>query len=235
MSYIKTIEYQAIKKMLDILVNFVRKGDGSDRDHEVLFSQFIRDFKGFCKHVDKEQLPHEFMFYCDLFSAAFGLVTKKLAADKEMYEDLLFNDQLKFMELVLMANEEKNQGKKYVSYIEFESLLRVEGSSSRGGPTPGAAAKSSRSTAASKEESKKTLPILKEPTKPDAKAKNVKKVIVQTPEEIKRKVNMPDILCLCAAPYSLSKEIVARLRANYNLIESEQLDVSQYKKKAGKQ
>lgn len=57
---------------------------------------------------------HPETFYIDLFSSAFTLVAKKSLKDKEMYQEMLFSNTNKFLELVLKANEEKNQGKRYV-------------------------------------------------------------------------------------------------------------------------
>ena len=41
--------------------------------------------------------------------------------DKEMYQDLIFSDTVKFLVLVLNTNEEKNQGSRYVGQIDLES------------------------------------------------------------------------------------------------------------------
>ncbi len=38
-----------------------------------------------------------------------------------MYQDLLFNDTVKFIAHALKANEEKNKGKRYVGTIELGS------------------------------------------------------------------------------------------------------------------
>ena len=43
-----------------------------------------------------------------------------------MYQDLLYNDQIKFYALVLKIIEEKNSGKKYVGQIEFDSQLFMD-------------------------------------------------------------------------------------------------------------
>lgn len=57
---------------------------------------------------------HPERFYIDLFSTAFTMIAKKSSKDKEMYQDLLYSDTVKFMVLVLKTNEEKNSGNRYV-------------------------------------------------------------------------------------------------------------------------
>ena len=42
------------------------------------------------------------------------MIAKKSNKDKEMYQDLLYSDTVKFMVLVLKTNEEKNSGNRYV-------------------------------------------------------------------------------------------------------------------------
>ena len=49
------------------------------------------------------------------------MLTRSKAADKKRYIDLLFNEQGKFIALVLLTNEEKNKSKKYVGEIDLES------------------------------------------------------------------------------------------------------------------
>ena len=49
------------------------------------------------------------------------MIAKKSNKDKEMYQDLLYSDTVKFMVLVLKTNEEKNSGKRYVGQIDLES------------------------------------------------------------------------------------------------------------------
>ena len=77
--------------------------------------------KTFSKTIDTETGSHPEIFYTDLFSTAFTMVAKKSTKDKEMYQDLLFSDSVKFIVLVLTTNEEKNMGKRYIGQIELES------------------------------------------------------------------------------------------------------------------
>jgi len=49
------------------------------------------------------------------------MVAKKSKKDMEMYQELLYNDTVKFIVLVLKTNEEKNSGKRYVGQIDLES------------------------------------------------------------------------------------------------------------------
>lgn len=49
------------------------------------------------------------------------MVAKKSKKDMEMYQELLYNDTVKFIVLVLKNNEEKNSGKRYVGQIDLES------------------------------------------------------------------------------------------------------------------
>ena len=49
------------------------------------------------------------------------MIAKKSNKDKEMYQDLLYSDTVKFMVLVLKTNEEKNAEKRYVGQIDLES------------------------------------------------------------------------------------------------------------------
>ena len=81
----------------------------------------MREFKAFSRNIDESLDSHPEIFYIDLFSTAFTMIAKKSNKDKEMYQDLLYSDTVKFMVLVLKTNEEKNAGKHYVGQIDLES------------------------------------------------------------------------------------------------------------------
>lgn len=81
----------------------------------------MKDFKAFSRSIDESLDSHPETFYIDLFSTAFTMIAKKSNKDKEMYQDLLYSDTVKFMVLVLKTNEEKNTGKRYVGQIDLES------------------------------------------------------------------------------------------------------------------
>ena len=77
----------------------------------------------FSRNIDAAFDSHPETFYFDLFSNAYTMLAKKNAKDKEMYQNMLFSDTVKFMALVLNSNEEKNAGKRYVGQIELESQI----------------------------------------------------------------------------------------------------------------
>jgi len=81
----------------------------------------VKGFKSFSRNIDESLDSHPETFYIDLFSTAFTMIAKKSNKDKEMYQDLLYSDTVKFMVLVLKTNEEKNSGKRYVGQIDLES------------------------------------------------------------------------------------------------------------------
>ena len=81
----------------------------------------MKEYKVFSRNIDSSLSDHPETFYIDLFSTAFSMLAKRSAKDSEMLEDTLFNDTVKFMTLLLKANEEKNAGKRYVGQIDFES------------------------------------------------------------------------------------------------------------------
>lgn len=120
---IMSIEYQALKMICETLKNSLQDDNIFERDYERFIQGFIKELRGASQGIDHGTLAHEFAFYCDLFSAAFSLVTKRQAKERQMYQDLLFNDQIKFLDQVLAQNEEKNNGRKYVGKIQFESVL----------------------------------------------------------------------------------------------------------------
>lgn len=84
-------------------------------------TNFAKAFKNIKKSLNLVEMPHPEAFFFDLFSSAYAMVAKKPAKDRQLYEDLLFNDIVKFMALVLKTNEEKHAEKKYVAQIDFES------------------------------------------------------------------------------------------------------------------
>ena len=97
-----------------------------ERSQDAVFTRFVKEFKSFSKNIVTEMDSHPEIFYTDLFSTAFSMVAKKSAKDKEMYQDMLFSDTVKFLVLVLKTNEEKNSGKRYVGQIDLESQLFVD-------------------------------------------------------------------------------------------------------------
>ena len=92
MCQVKSFEYMTLKTLCEVLTNAISNDSVRERDIENKFSQFIRKLKSFAKGIILDKLPHPFEFYCDLFSTAFSLITKKNVKDKEMYRDLVFND-----------------------------------------------------------------------------------------------------------------------------------------------
>ena len=94
-----------------------------ERAQDSLFTQFVKEFKVFSRNIDPAFDSHPETFYFDLFSNAYTMLAKKNAKDKEMYQNMLFSDTVKFMALVLNSNEEKNNGKRYVGQIELESQI----------------------------------------------------------------------------------------------------------------
>ena len=82
-----------------------------ERMQDSLFTRFVKDFKSFSYGLSAEKET----FYIDLFSTAYSMLAKKSAKDKEMYQDMLFDDVVKFLVLVLQMNEEKHAGKRFVA------------------------------------------------------------------------------------------------------------------------
>ena len=85
MCNIKSIEYLALRQICDVLSEALKKGDLNERASDQFIQSYIRELRTLARGLDLETLPHEFSFYCDLFSAAFGLLTKRNAKDREMY------------------------------------------------------------------------------------------------------------------------------------------------------
>ena len=123
MCKLKSVEYQALRLIVDLLQGAVDAGN-LDRSQDSIFTQFVKEFKTFSRNISEGSHPET--FYIDLFSTAFTLIAKKSIKDKEMYQDLLFSDTVKFLALVLKTNEEKNSGKRYVGQIDLESQLFVD-------------------------------------------------------------------------------------------------------------
>lgn len=107
MCKVKSVEYGALKLMVDLLQGAV-EGGNLERSQDSLFTQFVKEFKTFSRNIDETLDSHPETFYIDLFSTAFSMIAKKSSKDKEMYQDLLYTDTVKFMVLVLKMNEEKN-------------------------------------------------------------------------------------------------------------------------------
>lgn len=85
-------------------------------------TNFAKAFKNIKNSLNLTlEMPHPEAFFFDLFSCAYTMLAKSSAKDRKMYEDLLFDDIVKFMALVLKTNEEKHGDKKYVAQIDFES------------------------------------------------------------------------------------------------------------------
>ena len=122
MCKIKSVEYQTLRLMVDLLQNAVESGS-LERSQDTIFTRFVKEFKAFSKNISTEMDSHPEIFYTDLFSTAFTMLAKKSTKDKEMYRDLLFSDTVKFLVLVLKTNEEKNSGKRYIGQIDLESQL----------------------------------------------------------------------------------------------------------------
>lgn len=92
MCQVKSFEYMTLKTLCEVLSNAITYDSVNERDIELKFKQFIRQLKSLSRGLNLESLPHPFEFYCDLFSTAFTLITKKNIKDKEMYRDLVFSD-----------------------------------------------------------------------------------------------------------------------------------------------
>jgi len=120
MCKVKSVEYQALRLLVDSLQNAVEDGN-FERKQDALLSQFVKEFKVWSRNIDEALKSHPETFFIDLFSTAFTMLAKKSVKDKEMYQDLLFSDTVKFIALVLKSNEEKNNGKRYVGQIDLES------------------------------------------------------------------------------------------------------------------
>jgi len=120
MCKVKSVEYQALKLLVDLLQGAV-ESENIERAQDGLFTQFVKEFKTFSRNIDEALDSHPETFYIDLFSTAFSMVAKKSKKDMEMYQELLYNDTVKFIVLVLKTNEEKNSGKRYVGQIDLES------------------------------------------------------------------------------------------------------------------
>ena len=120
MCKIKSVEYSAIRLMVDMLQNAV-ENDLLARSQDELFSRYAREFRAFSRNIDATLNGHPETFYIDLFSTAYTLMAKRSQKDKEMSQDLLFSNSVKFTEMVLAANKEKNDGKRYVGQIDLQS------------------------------------------------------------------------------------------------------------------
>lgn len=83
-----------------------------------MFAKFIKILRGYLKGTGYEELDS---FYAELFSCAHGLLAKGSDQDREMYHKLLQTDKIKFFALAIVANEERNAGKKQLLQIDFES------------------------------------------------------------------------------------------------------------------
>lgn len=114
MCKVKSVEYQALKLLVHLLQAAV-ESNNIERQQDSLFTQYVKEFKQFSKSIDQSLGSHPETFYIDLFSTAFTMIAKKSnKKDKEMYQDLIYSDTVKFLVLVLNTNEEKNQGQRYV-------------------------------------------------------------------------------------------------------------------------
>lgn len=122
MCKIKSVEYSSLRLLIDLLTSGVEQ-EKLVRSQDELFSRYAREFRVFSRNIDSELSPHPETFYIDLFSTAYTLLAKRSAKDREMYQDLLFSNSVKFIVLVLAANEEKNSGKRYVGKIDLESSI----------------------------------------------------------------------------------------------------------------
>ena len=108
MCKVKSVEYQALKLLVQLLQGAV-ESDNIERQQDSLFTQYVKEFKQFSKSIDQSLGSHPETFYIDLFSTAFTMIAKKSnKKDKEMYQDLIYSDTVKFLVLVLNTNEEKN-------------------------------------------------------------------------------------------------------------------------------
>ena len=94
-----------------------------DRAQDSRFTQFVKEYKAFSRNIDSTLNDHPETFYIDLFSTAFSMLAKRSAKEREVLEDQLFSNTVKFMTTLLKANEEKNAGKRYVGQIDFESQI----------------------------------------------------------------------------------------------------------------
>ena len=93
------------------------------RSQDELFSRYAREFRTFSRNIDPQLSAHPETFFIDLFSTAYTILAKKSVKEREMNQDLLFCDTVKFIEAVLSANSEKNTGKRYVGQIDLQSCL----------------------------------------------------------------------------------------------------------------
>lgn len=92
MSKVRSIEYMVLKMTSDILKKAIDANE-LERYSEQITQQYIKQLKAISKHVEfDKKMPHPEAFYLDIFSTAFQCVSKRQQADKQMYQDLLYND-----------------------------------------------------------------------------------------------------------------------------------------------
>ena len=84
MCKVKSVEYQALKLLVDLLQGAIEAGN-IERSQDSLFTQYVKDFKTFSRNIDEALGSHPETFYIDLFSTAFTMIAKKSTKDKEMY------------------------------------------------------------------------------------------------------------------------------------------------------
>ena len=84
MCKVKSVEYQALKLMVDLLQGAVEAGN-LERQQDSLFTSFVKEFKSFSRNIDESLDSHPETFYIDLFSTAYTMIAKKSSKDKEMY------------------------------------------------------------------------------------------------------------------------------------------------------
>jgi hypothetical protein len=126
MCKVKSVEYQALRLLVDLLQSAIEEGTSLETKQDALLAQFKKDFKVWSRNIDEALESHPESFFIDLFKTAYDLIAKKSEKDKEMYQDLLFNDSVKFMAMALKANEETHNGTRYVGMIELKSQILGE-------------------------------------------------------------------------------------------------------------
>lgn len=76
------------------------------------------------KTVPTQELCHPEIFYSDIFSAAFQMVSMRKSKDWESNRKTLLNNPRKFFALAMKTNEEKSiDTKKYVGQVDLESNI----------------------------------------------------------------------------------------------------------------
>lgn len=85
MAFVNSIEYSILKTLLTLLAEVEARSE--ELEKETMFSRFNKAVRSFIQHVDAKMLPHDHMFYCDLFLAGYSLVSEKSSQDHSLLVD----------------------------------------------------------------------------------------------------------------------------------------------------